>query len=114
MPKDWDAVATAIRQRLDELDMTQAALVRQAGLAPMTVRELLFNEKPRRRSARTLEAVSIALRWPAGYLAAVLDGGIGQDVSAMDDDSSLTRLAAEVADLRARVAVLEENAQRSR
>lgn len=113
MPKDWDAVATAIRQRLAELDMTQAALVRQSGLAPMTVRELLFNEAPRRRSARTLEAVSTALRWPAGHLATVLEGG-SQDVSTVDGQTDLARLAAEVADLRTRVSALEANSHTTR
>lgn len=109
MSKDWDAVAEAMKQRLAELDMTQAALVRQTGLAPMTVRELLFNEKPRKRSPRTLEAVSTALRWQADHLTTVLEGGTPRDTPATEEHGDIARLTEEVADLRTRVAALEED-----
>jgi transcriptional regulator with XRE-family HTH domain len=74
MAKDWDAVATAIKNRLAELDMTQAELAARAGVALMTVRELQHNLKPRRRSPRTLGAVSEALGWASDQIARILDG----------------------------------------
>ena len=74
MAKDWDAVATAIRARMTEIDMTQADLAARAGVALMTVRELQQNLTPRRRNPRTLSAVSEALGWPADQLARILDG----------------------------------------
>jgi transcriptional regulator with XRE-family HTH domain len=74
MEKDWDAVAAAISSRLSELDMTQAELAARAGVALMTVRELQHNLKPRRRSPRTLSAVSEALGWPGDQLTRILNG----------------------------------------
>jgi hypothetical protein len=74
LAKDWQAVASAITARLAELDMTQAELQHRAGLALETVRELQHNLRPRRRSPRTLAAVSEALGWPADHLAALADG----------------------------------------
>ena len=74
MPKDWQAVSEAIKARLIELDMTQAELTHRAGVALETVRELQLNLRSRRRSPRTLVAVSEALGWPPGHLAAVADG----------------------------------------
>lgn len=74
MAKDWDAVGAAIRARMVEIDMTQADLAARAGVAMMTVRELQQNLKTRRRSPRTMAAVSEALGWPADQLARILDG----------------------------------------
>ncbi len=74
MARDWEAVAGAMKGRLAELDMTQAELIQRSRLAPMTIRELLFNMAQRRRSGQTLAAVSEALGWPADYLRAVADG----------------------------------------
>lgn len=74
MAKDWDAVAEAISARLVELEMTQAELASRAGVALMTVRELQHNLTPRRRSPRTLNAVSEALGWPPDRITQILDG----------------------------------------
>jgi hypothetical protein len=74
MARDWAAVAGAMKSRLAELDMTQAELIQRSRLAPMTIRELLFNTAQRRRSDQTLAAVSEALGWPPGYLRAVAEG----------------------------------------
>lgn len=84
MGKDWDAVAAAIQARLEELGMTQQELASRAGVALMTVRELQHNLKPRKRSPRTLAAVSTALGWPEGHLAEVLNGGTPEDPDAAD------------------------------
>jgi hypothetical protein len=92
MARDWAAVAQAMKSRLDELDMTQAELIQRSRLAPMTIRELLFNAAQRRRSDQTLAAVSEALGWPPGYLRAVAEG---RDPGAPDaDDPVLAELAA--------------------
>jgi transcriptional regulator with XRE-family HTH domain len=96
--KDWDAVAIAIRGRLVDLDMTQADLAARAGVALMTVRELQHNLKPRRRSPRTLAAVSEALGWPADQLTRIVEGQAAPDVDA--DDPVLAELDAIRADLR--------------
>jgi transcriptional regulator with XRE-family HTH domain len=74
MGSDWAAVASAIQARLAELDMTQADLASRAGVAPETVRELRTNLKPRRRSPRTLTAISEALGWSSDHLSNVLRG----------------------------------------
>jgi transcriptional regulator with XRE-family HTH domain len=97
LAKDWDAVAAAIRTRLTELDMTQAELAARAGVALMTVRELQHNLQPRRRSPRTLSAVSEALGWPGDQLARILDGARVPDADA--DDPVLAELDAVKADL---------------
>ncbi|MBN9113373.1 MAG: XRE family transcriptional regulator [Pseudonocardia sp.] len=84
MAKDWDAVAAAIRARLLEMDITQAELATRAGVALMTVRELQHNLKPRRRSPRTLTAVSEALGWPPGRIAEILEGDLRTPADAKD------------------------------
>lgn len=92
MARDWAAVAQAMKTRLAELDMTQAELIQRSRLAPMTIRELLFNTAERRRSDQTLAAVSEALGWPPGYLRAISEGRDPGDPDA--GDPVLTELAA--------------------
>ena len=84
MPKDWQAVSEAIKARLTELDMTQAELTHRAGVALETVRELQLNLRSRRRSPRTLAAVSEALGWPSDHLATIGDGRRPSDPDAGD------------------------------
>jgi len=84
VPKDWQAVSDAIQARLTELDMTQAELAHRAGVALETVRELQLNLRSRRRSPRTLVAVSQALGWPSDHLAVIADGGRPDDPDAGD------------------------------
>ena len=92
MARDWAAVAEAMKSRLAELDMTQAELIQHSRLAPMTIRELLYNTAQRRRSDQTLAAVSEALGWPVGYLRAVAEGRDPGDPDA--GDPVLSELAA--------------------
>ena len=92
MARDWAAVADAMKSRLADLDMTQADLVQRSRLAPMTIRELLYNSAQRRRSDQTLAALSQALDWPAGYLMAVAEGRGPRDPDA--SDPALAELAA--------------------
>ena len=73
MTKDWAAVASAISQRMTELDRSQGDVVERSGLAKQTVGEIQHNTRQRRRSRRTLEAMSRALDWHPGRLAAVLE-----------------------------------------
>jgi transcriptional regulator with XRE-family HTH domain len=71
---DWAAVARAINQRAAELGLRQRELVERSRLSKAVVGELVRNAAPRRRSARTLEALSTALDWHPQHLSAVLAG----------------------------------------
>lgn len=102
MTKDWPAVAAVIRNRMQQLDMTQAELIQKSGLAPMTIREMINDSPRRRRSQATLAAVSEALGWPRSHLKQVLDGGAPRDP---DRDDPILR---ELAELRESIRVLEE------
>ena len=84
MARDWAAVANAMKARLADLDMTQADLVQRSRLAPMTIRELLYNSTQRRRSDQTLAALSQALGWPPGHLQAIAEGHTPGDPDAGD------------------------------
>ena len=88
--EDWAAVADAISQRMTELGINQTELIGRSQVSKATVGELYHNSAQRRRSARTLEALSIALGWHPQHLAAVLKGqrapDIGEPVSRSDDD----------------------------
>lgn len=70
--EDWTAVARAINERMSELGLTQRELVQRSHVSKAIVREIQHNTVQRRRSDRTLEALSIALDLHPGYLAAVL------------------------------------------
>lgn len=72
MSEDWAAVARAIGERMTDLGISQRQLVERSHLSKAIVREIQHNVVQRRRSARTLEALSVALDWHPGHLAAVL------------------------------------------
>lgn len=74
MDQDWDAVADAITKRLHELGMRQRDLADKADVGLSTVQELASNWKPRRRNSKVLAAISEALGWPPGKLAAIARG----------------------------------------
>jgi transcriptional regulator with XRE-family HTH domain len=88
--EDWAAVARAISRRMTELGLNQRELIERSRVSKATVGELYHNSAQRRRSARTLEALSMALEWHPQHLVAVLKGqrtpGIGEPVSRSDDD----------------------------
>lgn len=96
----WDAAAAAINERLPELRMTQQDLANAAGVSLTTVRDLIHNRGPRRRSPRTLAAISSALDWPAGKLDAIARG-LEEPESTLEE--RVAKLEAEVAALRNRV-----------
>lgn len=72
--EDWQAVASAINGRMAELPMTQQELAERSKVSVATLRELQYATATRKRSARTLAAISQALGWPDDYLRAVLAG----------------------------------------
>ena len=72
MADDWAAVAHAINERMAELGLRQRQLIERSRVSKAVVSELMRNVAPRRRSARTLEALSSALDWHPDHLAAVL------------------------------------------
>jgi hypothetical protein len=86
----WAAVAQAISRRMTELGINQRELIERSQVSKATVGELCHNSAQRRRSARTLEALSMALEWHPQHLVAVLKDqrlpGIGEPVSRSDDD----------------------------
>lgn len=90
MSEDWAAVARAINQRMTELGLSQRELITRSQVSKATVREIQHNTAQRRRSDRTLEALSLALDLHAGHLAAVLAGRrppeIGEPTTRGDDD----------------------------
>jgi transcriptional regulator with XRE-family HTH domain len=100
---DWAAVAKAMDRRLTELGMRQRDLAERAHVSQAIVRELHRNTAQRRRSARTLEALSVALGWHPRHLHAVLSGQRPPDAGApvpMPADAVAGRLAAIESHLR--------------
>ena len=102
--EDWSAVARAMDSRLTELGMLQRDLAARAHVSQAIVRELHRNTAQRRRSARTLEALSIALGWHPRHLHALLAGDPLPDVTdpvTLPADVVAGRLAAIEGHLRA-------------
>lgn len=89
MTDDWAAVARAINERAAERGLRQRDLIERSRVSKAVVGELSRNAAPRRRSARTLEALSTALDWHPQHLSAVLAGreppAVGDPVYRPDD-----------------------------
>lgn len=109
MAKNWTAVAEAITTRLAELGMTQNDLSTRSGVSVATVRQLQRNYEAKRRSPRTLSALSEALRWPADHLARVRDGAVAaDDLHATDaSDSTVATIIDKLAEYDQRLAQVE-------
>ncbi len=73
-PEDWAAVARAISGRVRELGWRQRELAERSHVSVAVVREIQRHTVERRRSPRTLEALSVALGWEPEYLHRVLKG----------------------------------------
>lgn len=86
MAEDWPAVAKAINERMTELGVNQRELAGRSRVALSIVREIVHNTIQRRRSGRTLEALSVSLGWHPRHLAAVL---LGHTPPAPDDPIDL-------------------------
>ncbi|MCA1693626.1 MAG: helix-turn-helix transcriptional regulator, partial [Actinobacteria bacterium] len=74
MTEDWVAVANVIKERVNELGWRQRELAQRSHVSQAIVRELQHHTVERRRSARTLEALSVALGWHPQHITAVLRG----------------------------------------
>jgi len=77
-PEDWAAVAWVISDRVRELGWPQRELAERSHVSVAVVRETQRHTVQRRRSRRTLEALSGALGWEPGHLDQVLKGRAGQ------------------------------------
>lgn len=115
--EDWSAVARAINERVTELGWRQRELAERSQVSQAIVRELQHNKIQRRRSTRTLEALSLALGWHPQHLLALLHGrrppALDEPREDMDDPVSarlsviedrLTTITDELAGLRADLA----------
>ena len=95
--EDWTAVATAINQRAAELGLRQVDLVERSRVSKAIVGEIVRNTVRRRRSARTLESLSVALGWHPQHLQAVLHGRrpptLGEPMYRFNGDDVPARLA---------------------
>ncbi|MGH3833867.1 MAG: transcriptional regulator [Pseudonocardiaceae bacterium] len=114
------AVARAIGQRMTELGINQRELIERSQVSKATVGELCHNSAQRRRSARTLEALSLALEWHPQHLVAVLKGqrapGIGEPMSRSDDDvpGRLAAIEYRLARIETRLGAIDELSDRLR
>ena len=77
-PENWAAVARAISGRVRELGWRQRELAERSHVSVAVVREIQRHTVERRRSPRTLEALSVALGWEPEHLDRVLKGGARQ------------------------------------
>jgi transcriptional regulator with XRE-family HTH domain len=113
--EDWAAVAHAIGQRLNELGMRQRELAERSHVSQAIIRELQYNTAQRRRSSRTLEALSVALAWHPDHLTAVLTGRTppepGDPPLAADEDvpARLAAIEHHLRELVDRISELSEN-----
>ena len=71
-PENWAAVARAISDRVRELGWRQSELAGRSHVSVAVVREIQRHTVERRRSRRTLEALSVALGWDGEHLDRVL------------------------------------------
>jgi transcriptional regulator with XRE-family HTH domain len=88
--EDWVAVSRAINERVNELGWRQRELAQRAHVSQAIVRELQHHTVERRRSARTLEALSVALGWHPQHLAALLHSRTPPDVGEPISDNGRT------------------------
>ncbi|MGP4017596.1 helix-turn-helix domain-containing protein [Saccharopolyspora sp. 5N708] len=74
MSEDWAAVARAINERVNELGWRQRELAERSNVSQAIVREIQHHVVERRRSARTLESLSVTLGWHPQHLISLLHG----------------------------------------
>jgi transcriptional regulator with XRE-family HTH domain len=86
-PGDWAAVARAISDRVRELGWRQRELAERSHVSAAVVREIQRHTVERRRSRRTLEALSVALGWEPEHLDRVLNDHARQAGSYAAPDS---------------------------
>jgi transcriptional regulator with XRE-family HTH domain len=88
--EDWAAVANAIKERVNELGWRQRELAQRSHVSQAIVRELQHHTVERRRSARTLEALSVTLGWHPQHLVAVLHGRTPPEPGEPISDNKMT------------------------
>jgi transcriptional regulator with XRE-family HTH domain len=71
---NWAKVGEALRARREGRGLTQEQLHELSGVSVAIIGEIEQHEIIRRRSLRTLAALSVALDWPEDYLARIRDG----------------------------------------
>ena len=86
-PENWAAVARAISDRVRELGWRQRELADRSRVSVAVVREIQRHTVERRRSPRTLEALSVALGWEPEHLDRVLKAH-GQAAGNIPSDSA--------------------------
>ena len=93
-PQNWAAVARVISDRVRELGWRQRELAERSHVSVAVVREIQRHTVERRRSRRTLEALSVALGWEPEHLDGVLKGQAQQHGGpiAPDDAAVWSRL----------------------
>lgn len=98
---DWNAVAEAINARLAELDMTQAELASKSTVSPATLRQIQHGVA-KKRSPRTLAAISEALGWPSRHLQ-----DVASDSASPSEQDRVNKIEAEVTQLTDRIERIE-------
>jgi transcriptional regulator with XRE-family HTH domain len=104
--ENWAAVAAAIDARLAELNWRQRELAQRAQVSVAIVRELHRNTTQRRRNARTLEALSVALGWHPEHLDALLRNQTPPDRS-QPETSPVDPVVARLTSIDRRLAAIE-------
>ena len=121
--ENWAAVARAISDRVRELGWRQRELAERSHVSVAVVREIQRHTVERRRSARTLEALYVALGWEPEYLHQVLTGRSQQagdhampDLAAVwsrldSFDLRLAELAKLLTELKSEIATVTDHAR---
>ena len=93
---DWRAVGEAVSARMKELGLRQRDVADKADVGLSTVQELAKG-KARERNPKTLSAVSNALDWPSGRIAAIARGK--PDSAELTLEERVAALETELADV---------------
>lgn len=72
---DWGQVGQRITERLYELGWTQADLVRRSNISDTQLRKFITGTITGSPRASTLRRIEMALDWPAGAIAEILETG---------------------------------------
>ena len=122
-PENWAAVAQAISGRVRELGWRQRELAERSHVSVAVVREIQRHTVERRRSPRTLQALSVALGWEPEHLDRVLKGRsqqsrghIAPDLAAVwsrldSFDLRLAELAKLLTELKSEIATVIDHAR---
>ena len=120
-PENWAAVARAISDRVRELGWRQREPAQRSNVSVAVVREIQRHTIERRRSARTLEALSVAPGWEPGHLDKVLrshlpGGRTTPDVAALwsrldSVEPRLAEISKLVTELRSDIATVIDHAR---